>query len=63
MLSLLLILLLISQDSSVGNVARYGLGDPMIESNWRRVFPHSSTHELDATQDPVQWNWGLLIRG
>jgi hypothetical protein len=41
-------------DSSVGIATGYGLDDPVIESWWRRDFPHLSRPALGPTQPPIQ---------
>ena len=41
--------------SVVGIATAYGLDGPVIESWWRRNFPHKSRPALRTTQPSVQW--------
>jgi hypothetical protein len=45
--------------SVVGTATDYGLDGPVIESRWRRDFPHLSRPALGSTQPPGQWVPGL----
>jgi hypothetical protein len=52
--NLLVDLLGMGSDSAVCTATRYGLDGPVIESRWRRDFPHPSKPALGPKQPPVQ---------
>ena len=52
---ILLFLLGVGRNNSVGIETGYGLDGPGIESRWGRDFPHLSRLTLGPTHPPVQW--------
>jgi hypothetical protein len=53
---IVLYVILIGQDSSVGVPARYGLEDPGIKTRQWQDFPHQSRPALGTNQPTVQYN-------
>jgi hypothetical protein len=49
----IVLVLVLSQDSSVGIVTRYGPDGLGIESRWDQNFPHPSRPALGPTQPPI----------
>ena len=58
---LLLYVVSVGRDSSVGIATRYGLHGPGIESRWGRDFSHPSRQALGPIQPPIQWVPGLFL--
>jgi hypothetical protein len=48
-------------DSVVSIAIQYGLDVPLIESRWRRDFPHPSRWILHPTQLPVQFGRDMAL--
>jgi hypothetical protein len=57
-----LVCCIVGRDSSVDIATRYWLFGPVVDSSWRRDFPHPSRPTMVSTQRSAKWVAYLFLR-